>query len=161
MMTTRQSNRSVSRRTALSGLGAGGFALALTTARPAAAQDAADLATHPLVGTWVVMTPGGVVPQTFGPDGSTVGALPPSYVDPTLGLTLQGPVLGVWEASGERSGHFTVIQALSAPDGTYLGTFQFEADPEVSEDGRTFSAGKPQRVVVRDAGNNVTVIASQ
>jgi hypothetical protein len=129
--------------------------LAAQPGSAAAQEGAADLAGHPLVGTWVVMTPGGVVPQTFSPDGSTVGALPPSYVDPTLGLTLQGPVLGVWEASGERSGHFTVIQALSAPDGTYLGTFQFEADPEVSDDGRTWSTSKPQRVIIRDAANTV------
>jgi hypothetical protein len=152
---TSSSRTTITRRTALAGLGAGSLGLALTAARPAAAQDAADLAGHPLVGTWLVMTPGGVVPQTFSPDGSTVGALPPSYVDPMFGVTLQGTLLGRWEATGERSGHFTVVQALSAPDGTYLGTSQFEADPEVSDDGRTWSAGKPQRVIVRDAGNNV------
>ena len=40
-----------------------------------------------------------------------------------LGLTFQGPALGVWEATEDRSGHFTVIQALSDADGAYVGTF--------------------------------------
>jgi hypothetical protein len=158
-MSTNDPKSTLSRRAALTGLGAGGLGLALAArGGGAGAQEATgDLAGHPLVGTWLVMTPGGVVPQTFAADGSTVGAFAPSYVDPTLGVTLQGPVLGVWEASGERSGHFTMVQALSAPDGTYLGTSQFEADPEVSDDGRTWSTGKPQRVIVRDAANNVTL----
>ena len=155
---TSSPNDAMSRRAALAGLGAGGLGLALTAAtRPAAAQEGAtDLAGHPLVGTWVVMTPGGVVPQIHGPDGSVISAFAPNYVDPVLGYTFQGPGLGVWEATGERSGHFTLIQALSDANGAYVGTFQFEADPEVSADGRTFSAGKPQRVIVRDAANNVT-----
>jgi hypothetical protein len=119
-MTSRATSRPtvpVSRRVALAGLGAGGFGLALAhRGGNAIAQEVGgDLAGHPLVGTWVVMTPGGVVPQTFGPDGSTVAAFPPNYVDPMLGLTLQGPALGRWEATSERQGHFTIIQALSAP----------------------------------------------
>ena len=149
----------LSRRTALRSVGAIVAALGLGSRfGRAAALEATpgDLAEHPLVGTWAVMTPGGVVPQIHGPDGSVISAFPPNYVDPTLGLTLQGPALGVWEATGERRGHFTVIQALSAPDGTYLGTFQFEANPEVSADGRTFVNRAPQRVIVRDAANNVT-----
>ncbi len=125
----------------------------------AAAQEATptDLAGHPLVGTWAVMTPGGVVPQIHGPDGSIISAFAPIYVDPTLGLTFQGPALGRSESTGARSGHFTVIQALSDANGTYLGTFQFEANPEVSADGRTFVNTAPQRVIVRDAANNVTI----
>ena len=156
-MTTRPTNRFVSRRSALAGLGAGGLGVVLASSgqRVSAQEGAGDLASHPLVGTWLVMTPDGVVPQTFSPDGSTFAAFAPNYVDPTLGLTFQGTLLGRWEASGERSGHFTLIQALSAPDGTYLGTVQFEADPEVSDDGQTWSTGKPQRVIIRDAGNNV------
>jgi hypothetical protein len=56
-MTTRQPDRSLTRRTALAGLGAGGLGLALPHRGGAAiAQEGgADLAGHPLVGTWVVM----------------------------------------------------------------------------------------------------------
>jgi hypothetical protein len=115
------------------------FASAFALGRPTMAQEATPdaLAGHPLVGTWAVMTPGGVVPQIHGPDGSIIAAFSPNYVDPTLGLTFQGPALGRWESTGARSGHFTVIQALSDANGVYIGTFQFEADPEVSADGQT------------------------
>jgi hypothetical protein len=94
-----------------------------------------------------------MVPNTFAADGSVNVAFPPNYVDPTLGLTFQGPALGTWESTGARSGHFTVVQALSDANGTHVGTFLFEAHPEVSADGQTFSADTPQRVVVRDAAN--------
>ncbi len=158
-MTTR-SNNSVSRRTALTGLGVGGIGLALAaTARPATAQEGAgDLAGHPLVGTWAVMAPDGVIPQTHGPDGSVVVSSPPSYVDPMLGLTFRSSALGRWEADGERSGHFAVIEALSDASGAYIGTLLFEAGIEVSADGQTWVGGgsTPLRVIVRDVANNVT-----
>jgi hypothetical protein len=158
-MTTHPGNRSISRRIAVAGLGAGSLGLALAATGPGAAAQTgtSDLAGHPLVGTWAVQTPGGVVPQIHGPDGSVISAFTPNYVDPALSLTFQGPGLGVWEATGDRSGHFTVIQALSDADGTYVGTFQFEANPEVSADGRTFVNTAPQRIIVRDAANNVTI----
>src|SRR5689334_13437102 len=63
IMTSLSPRTAITRRTALSAAGAGGLGLALAAAaRPAAAQDASgDLAGHPLVGTWLVMTPDGVV----------------------------------------------------------------------------------------------------
>ena len=92
---TNNPQRALSRRTALTGLGAGGLGLALTApGRHAAAQEeAVDLTGHPLVGTWAVMTPGGIVPQIHGADGSFIAAFPPNYVDPMLGLTFQGSAL--------------------------------------------------------------------
>ena len=146
----------VSRRTALAGLGASGLGFALTARKTAAQEGGAIPAGHPLTGTWLVMTPGGVVPQIHGPDGSVIAAFTPNYVDPILGLVFQGPGLGVWEADGDRAGRFTVVQALADADGNYMGTLQFEGFPEVSENGRTFSGSKPQRVIVRDAANTVT-----
>lgn len=158
-MTTHATRNAISRRSTLAGLAGGGLGLAFAAAaRPAAAQEGAgDLDGHPMVGTWAVMTPGGVVPQIHGPDGSVVVAYPPNYVDPMLGLIFQGPSLGRWEADGERNGHFTVIQALSDASGAYIGTLLFEAHTEVSDDGQTFSGSGPNvRVIVRDAANNVT-----
>ncbi len=122
----------------------------------AARQDAADLSGHPLVGTWVGMTPGGPVPAIFHPDGSFVAAFRANAIDPGLGLTFQGSAVGRWEADGERGSHFTAIQTLTAPDGTFLGTFQFEGHPEVSADGQTFTDSTPQRVVTRDAQHSIT-----
>ena len=159
-MTNHRTEPNVSRRTALTGLGAGGLGIALaTTARHAAAQDGAgDLASHPMVGTWAAMTPDGVVPQIHGADGSFIAAFTPNYVDPQLGLTFQGPGLGRWEPDGERRATFTFLQALSDADGIYSGTFQVAAAIEVSDDGQTWTGvgSPPLRVIVRDAANNVT-----
>ena len=136
----------------------GALASAFAVGRTTMAQDGSgDLADHPLVGTWAVMTTGGVVPQTHGPDGSIIVAFPPNYVDPVLGLTFQGPALGRWESTGARGGRFTFLQTLSDGAGTYVGTFQLAADLEASEDGQTWSGTNEARIIMRDAGNAVTV----
>ena len=154
-MTTQRTARPVSRRTTLAGLGAGGLGMALA-ARGTSAQDAAtDLAGHPLTGSWAVMSPGGVNPQLHGADGSIIAFFTPHYVDPALGLTFQGPALGRWEADGERSGHFTFIQALSDANGAYVGTFQLSARIEASEDGETWSGNDAPRIIMRDAANTI------
>ena len=89
-MTTRQTDRSVSRRTALAGLGAGGLGAALALAgRPAAAQGT-DLAGHPLAGAWLAMAnppqpeaPPVAVPSFFNADGTVdwdrTGIAPPPF----------------------------------------------------------------------------------
>jgi len=152
------SSSSLSRRSALSGIGAAAAVVGLGHVERATAQDSTPgaLAGHPLVGTWAVMTPGGVVPQTHGLDGSIIAAGPPNYVDPVLGLTFQGPSLGQWESTGVRSGRFTFLQALSDGAGSYVGTFQLAADIEASEDGQTWSGTNTARAIMRDAGNAVT-----
>ena len=141
----------------LSGL-TGAFASAFAVGRTTTAQEATPdaLAGHPLVGTWVVMSTGGLVPQTHGADGSFIAAFPPNYVDPALGLTFQGPGLGRWESTGARSGRFTFLQALSDADGASAGTFQLAGEIEVSEDGQSWSGTGPgAQIIVRDAANTV------
>jgi len=156
-MPTQPTDRSLSRRTALAGLGATGLGLALASSATAQEASLSDLAGHPLTGTWAALTPGGVVPQIHGADGSIITAFPPNYVDPALGLTFQGPALGRWEADGERTGHFTFIQALSDANGTYVGTFQLADELEVSADGQTWSGATSAHIIVRDAANNVLI----
>lgn len=148
----------LNRRAALGGVGAVAAAVGLGHVDRSLAQEAtpSTVASHPLAGTWLVNTPGGLSPATFAADGSVTLGVSPSYVDPALGTVFQGPALGTWEPDGERRGHFTVVQALSDANGTYLGTFLFEGYPEVSADGQSFGGDTPQRVVVRDAANNVT-----
>ena len=156
----RRSFPSLNRRAALTVAGAAAAALGLGQRHPVAAQEStpAAMANHPLVGTWAVATTGGVVPQTHGPDGSFISAFPPSYVDPALGLTFQGPGLGRWESTGARSGRFTFLQALSDAAGAYAGTFQLAADLEASEDGQTWAGtGGGAHIVVRDATYTVTL----
>ena len=154
-MGTLRSDPTVSRRAAVAGLGAGGLGLALAARGTSAQEGASDLAEHPLTGTWAVMTPFGVVPQIHGADGSIMAFPPPSYIDPALGLTFQGPGLGRWEADGERSGRFTFLQALSGADGAYIGTYQLSAGIEASDDGQTMFGNDQPRVIVRDAANAV------
>ena len=156
-MPTQPTDRSLSRRTALAGLGATGLGLALGSSATAQEASLSDLAGHALTGTWAVLTLGGVVPQIHGADGSLIAAFPPNYVDPMLGLTFQGPALGRWEADGERTGHITFIQALSDANGTYVGTFQLADELEVGADGQTWSGTTSAHIIVRDAANNILV----
>ena len=160
-MTTQRTDHTASRRTALASLGVGGLSLALATrgGTATAQEGGGDLAGHPLVGTWAVMTPGGVVPQIHGADGSVIAAFPPNYVDPALGLTFQGPGLGRWEPDGERTGHFTFFQALSDANGALIGSLQLLDALEASEDGQTWSGSNLARIIMRDAAN--TVISDQ
>ena len=67
-MTTLRTPGIVSRRSALAGLGAGGLSL---VAHPALAQKAIDMATHPLVGTWISGAgPNDIGLNHWGADGS-------------------------------------------------------------------------------------------
>lgn len=145
------------RRRTVFGSALAGVLAGAAVVRPAVArEDASSLAAHPLVGTWAVMTPGGVVPQIHAPDGSVVVAFPANYVDPMLGLTFQGPALGRWAADGDRIGRFTALQALSDAAGAYVGAFLLVGAVAVAEDGQTWSsAGLESRTIVRDAANNV------
>ena len=152
---THRTGASVSRRAAVAGLGAGGLGLAIAASGATAQEGTGDLASHPMVGTWAAVTPGGVVPQIHGSDGSFIAAFPPNYVDPMLGLAFQGPGLGRWESDGKRRGLITFLQALSDAAGAYIGTYQVSAAIEVSEDGQTWTGGDPTRVTVRDVANNV------
>ena len=121
-----------------------------------------SFADHPLTGTWLAMAnpplpenPQVAAPSYFGADGSVLLMFPLSQVGPG-GVQFNSAGVGTWEPDGERRGHFTVVQALSDANGTYLGTVLFEGYPEVSADGQSFGGDTPQRVVVRDATNNIT-----
>jgi hypothetical protein len=103
----------VSRRTALAGLGAGGLGVALAaTTRQASAQDAAaDMAGHPLVGTWIVDpepdNPANVPSLvTYSSDGIVI--------DPVAGFA------GSWEPTGPRTAVFTLSGIPGDGSGGYI-----------------------------------------
>lgn len=158
-MTTTRSIDTVSRRTALAGLGAGGLGLALT-ARGAAAQT--DLANHPLTGTWLAMAnpplpddPQFAAPSLFAADGSVLLMFPLTQVGPQ-GVQFNSPYVGTWEPDGERRGHFTAVQLLSDADGAFLGSITVDGYPDVSEDGQTFTDdGSKVMVTIRDPAGAV------
>jgi hypothetical protein len=115
------------------------------------------MATHPIVGAWFVEVPDGALPNVFHADGTAILAVPPTYLDPMLGVTtFQGPFVGAWEPTSERGAHFTAIQALSDAEGAAMGSFTFEGYLLVSEDGQRFTADTPDaRIIVRDATNAI------
>jgi hypothetical protein len=159
-MTTSNTGQSVSRRTALAGLGASGLGLALTaTVRQASAQDATPnaLANHPLTGSWLAMAnpplpedPQVAAPSLFSADGSVLLMFPLTQAGPQ-GVQFNSAYVGTWEADSERRGHFTAVQLLSDAAGTFLGSVTVDGYPEVSEDGLTFiDDGSKVIVTIRD-----------
>src|SRR5215207_11491758 len=105
-MTQVRSTPSVSRRTALAGLSAGGLGLALAaTAQHASAQDtAAEMAGHPFVGTWIV---------DRNPDDPTeiptynIITADGGLIDPTVGAA------GVWVPTGSDTAAFTLTGTIA------------------------------------------------
>ncbi len=144
-----------SRRATLGGAAVLAVAAGLRQAQQAFAQEGRHPGNHPLLGTWAVQTAGGIVPQTHAADGSLIAAFPPTAVDPMTGLTFQGAGLGRWEATSERGGRFTFVQALSGAGGAFGGTFQLAAEIEASEDGQRWVGEAPPHAIVRDAANIV------
>ncbi len=123
-----------------------------------AQEGTADLAGHPLVGTWMAMAPDGASPETFYADGSFVGG-PPIIVPGDGAPSYLGPAIGVWESTGERSGHATFVQALGDATGTYTGTLTIDAHLQVSEDGNSFVDDSPETTItIRDPRNNVVAV---
>jgi hypothetical protein len=123
------------------------------------AQEETDaLAGHPLVGTWLAMAPGGASPETFAADGSFI-ASPPILEAGSEGVIFLSPLLGVWESTGERSGHFTAVQALSDATGAYTGSLTIDGYLDVSADGQSFIDDGPETTLTfRDAANTVVAV---
>jgi hypothetical protein len=148
----------VSRRTALRTVGIGSLGLALAPqAASVSAQDAsAEMASHPIVGTWLVtltMAPD-MPPVTnasvYGPDGSLVNMAPVARQGPQ-GVTIASAAAGRWESAGGNAAHFTMVQVLSTLDGMFVGTVTIDGHPTVSDDGLTFMDNSPDSsTTIRD-----------
>jgi hypothetical protein len=162
-MTTRPTDRSVSRRTALAGLGAGGLGVALAaTARPASAQDATAgaMANHPIVGVWMVAAPTGPALAVFLADGTNIQGVPTAQAGPQ-GVTFTGAQVGTWEPIGERGIHFTGVQLLTDATGAFVGSVTIDGHPVVSEDGLTIVDEAPETTItIRDAAHNVVQVVT-
>jgi hypothetical protein len=129
---------------------------------PSSAQDAtpASLAEHPLVGSWVAMTPFGASAETFSADGSFIAGYPVIEQGP-MGPASYSAGIGVWESTGPRSGHFTSVQAITDETGASLGTLTIDGHLDVSEDGQHFIDDDPQTTLTyRDADGAVTAAIS-
>lgn len=125
-----------------------------------AAQDATptSLAGHPLVGSWVAMTPFGASAETFAADGSFVAGYPAVEQGP-MGAAYYSAGVGVWESTGPQSGRFTSVQAITDVTGTSLGTLTIDGHLDVSDDGQHFVDDDPETTLTfRDV--NGTIIAA-
>jgi len=156
-MTIRRTDATVSRRTALAGLGAGGLGVALAArGNTAAAQDSAtEMAKHPIVGNWMVSTPAGPAMAVFLADGTNIQGLPATQAGPN-GVVFVSTQVGSWEPVSERGVHFTGVQLHSDADGNLIGTVEIDAYPVVSEDGQTLLDDDPRSgPLIRDEAGNV------
>jgi hypothetical protein len=121
------------------------------------------LAGHPLAGATLARAnpsdpadPPFAAPSFFNADGTVLLVFPPIGAGPQ-GVQVQSNVAGVWEADGERVGHFTAVQSLADADGNNLGTVTIDGHPEVSEDGQSFVDADPRSTVtIRDAAGTPT-----
>ena len=153
-MTTHRTGTTVSRRTALAGLGAGGLGLALApTVRSAVAQDATPsaMATHSIIGAWYFdfdpANPGTLFVYTsFHADGTR------SDVHPFAGAGI-----GAWTATGERTGEsINKYQNIAtAPRDVVPGTVTVCGSFTVDEDGNSFTG----EGVVELRGIDGTIVA--
>lgn len=157
---------------ALAGAMMGGAAAAetvpgngLTALGVSTQEEDGALAGHPMVGSWLVTTPGGPALALFAADGSVVQGVQPTQVG-VMGVgddvTFVSAEIGTWESTGARSAHFTALQTLSDAAGTYLGTVTIDGYPVVSADGQTLLDDGSQAVVtVRDAAGAIVSILGQ
>ena len=151
------STSSLSRRAALGGIGATAAALSLGHLDRATAQEATPdaMATHPIVGSWMVTTPAGLAMAVFFADGTNIQGLPATMAGPQ-GVTYVSTQVGRWEPTGPRSVHFTGVQLHTDANGTLVGTVTIDGHPTVSEDGQTLLDDNPESgPTIRDADGNV------
>lgn len=168
-MTMTDGRASLSRRTALGGLGAGALGLALATREfSVSAQATPDSrAQHPLTGMWLAMAnpplpddPQIAVPSVFAVDGSVLLVFPLTQAGPQ-GVQFNSANVGMWEPFDARTGHFTAVQVLSDADGAFLGTVTVDGYPVVSEDGQTFiDDGSLAMATIRDPTGEIVETVS-
>jgi hypothetical protein len=164
-MTPSRTDSSLSRRTALAGLGAGSLVAALGP-RSAVAGPAMATADHPLTGMWLAMANSGrpedpqfPAPSLFAADGTVVLGFVPAWVGMDGEVQIVGSPMGVWEPYDEQTGHFTAVQAIADTSGTLVGSVTIDGHPQVSEDGLSFvDDGSLVTVTIRDAAGDVVMV---
>jgi hypothetical protein len=161
-MTKSNTGRSVSRRSALAGLGAGGLGLALASnARQASAQDSAtEMAKHPMVGTWMTGNgPNELAVIHWDADGNMTNNLHFGSPGPDGTVIRSNPFAGVWEPESARGIHITFMALTFDATGAVTGTFTVDGYPVASEDGMSFwDDGTRVVVTLRDASGAVSQV---
>jgi hypothetical protein len=161
---TLASASSLSRRSALGGVGVAAAALGLGTVSRATAQEATPsaMATHPIVGVWLNMNatiPPSPSVSIYGADGSFMSINPVNYKDMDRGVVYASDLIGTWEPISERGIHLTGISLETDANAAFTGSFTLDAYPVVSEDGQTWTDdGTQVKATIRDATNTVVTV---
>jgi len=157
MMSSRP-NEAVSRRTAMAGIATTGLGLALAArGRTVSAHEASPeaMASHPAVGSWNCMTPGGPAIGICLPDGTNLIVVPATAAGPN-GVEFVSLQAGRWEPVSDRGIHFTSTQYHSDANGKYIGSVTVDGYPVISDDGKSLLDDQSQAVVtIRDANGAV------
>src|SRR3954451_1044399 len=154
---TLASASSLSRRSALGGVGVAAAALGLGTVGHVVAQEATPsaMASHPIVGVWLNMNatiPPSPSVSIYGADGSFMSINPVNYKDTERGVVYASDLIGTWEHISERGIHLTGISMDSDANAAFTGTFTLDAYPVVREDGQTWTDdGTRVKAPIRDA----------
>jgi hypothetical protein len=152
-MTNARRGETVSRRTALAGLSAGGLGLAMTatSGRPVAAQDASPTALvgHAMVGSWQMLAgdalgapSGDPTTATFSAEGTVIltgRPIRPALPGLPWTLTSFATGHGAWRAVDEQTVDFTVVHVRSDETGTYRGTTTVSGTITIDADGRSIT----------------------
>src|SRR5688572_9211519 len=137
-MTTLNTGRSLSRRTALAGLGASGLGLALAVSHATAQDTVTEMATHPIVGFWQN--------RVTGPDAEKMPWTFSLYhADGTYhewnGLDA-GTALGIWRPVGERTAELLFIyqdtDPTTATETPGTATFRMTVEVDATGDGLSY-----------------------
>lgn len=158
-MTSNPTTDQVNRRATIAALTGASLGMALGSVRTAGAQDA-DLASHPMVGTWLVRTPDGSLGVNFcWPNGQWMHAGSPLGMPAPDGkVPYMSAQNGVWEPDpeNERGIHFVSVQGMFDASGAYTGTWIVDGYPYVSNDGQTLGDDWSRSfITLRDANDDV------
>jgi hypothetical protein len=157
-MSPNQSKQQFNRRSTIAALTGAGLGMALAATRTVAAQDA-DLASHPMVGTWLVRTPDGSLGINYcRPDGTWTHTGSPLMPPADGAITYMAAQNGLWEPDPENELgiHFVSIQGMFDASGIYIGTWIIDGYPTVSEDGQRQSDDWSKSfITIRDANDEV------
>jgi len=152
-MSSTNRRSSVTRRSALVGLSAGGAGLALSLGKGVARASTGDLASHPIVGTWLTGRSAGDIDVThWGPDGNMTVSGNLLSTGPDGKVAFTNVPMGTWEPVSEYDIHFTMTGANFDSTGAYTGTVVVDGYPVVSDDGTQFwDDGAKVMLTIRDA----------
>jgi hypothetical protein len=143
---TTQTQKTVNRRSALAGIGAGGLgAAAMLGTTSVSAQDAtpASMVGHPMVGTWVIVR-----------DVTNTSEVPVVVVISADGAFIDANqrAAGVWEPTGPNSAIWTFVPFIDGGDGGYVVV---RSTAEIADDGETLTGTAHVTVLTPDG----TVVA--